>query len=455
MEQTMSAYDLNSNFTQTAADYNEKIALKSDITSVYTKTQVDNFRETINADYTAKLELKANEDETIKIYESPLEKRTVDHPFKAGTVNQLSLSSTFIDSVNAKEPEFITVSPILKNLNFESGKIELMLSSAFTDLVDTKTDENQVQTIVNAYAPYTFEAPLEINENRSTGERRLRMGASYSQDLLAKASVVSLTALANDINSRLAGQLTPEEILITSNSWPQVQITNTSDTDSPSEIAFNRQIKNQYFKSAMGVAGDLTRGAFWWAGGQDRININCQTGMIRMRNGLEVPSLKTDIIEGLSTTTVRIENNAVITGNVNIDGYTIVQGSFLVAGATTMNSNVQITGNLTASGTITASNSNPFWVAGKVSANGNAIITNKGRYECTTYKTGTGFYTIYPPTNKPFPDTNYIVQLTCQVDGSNATVRVVHGSLSTTSFQAMTYLAGQVADCIFHFSVLA
>jgi hypothetical protein len=346
MEQTVSAYDLNANFSQTI----EKIALKSDITSVYTKTQVDNFLETSNADYTAKLELKANEEDTIKIYESPLEKRTVDNPFNEGTVNQLSLSSTFIDSVIAKEPEFITVSPILKNLNTTSGKTELMLSSAFTDLVDTKTDEDQVQTIVNAYEPYTCEAPLELNEIRAMGERRLRMGASYSQDLLAKASVVSLTALTNDINSRLAGTLTPEKIEITSNSWSQVKINSTSDTENPSEIAFNRENRSQYLKSAMGVSGDLTRGAFWWAGGSDRININCETGVVKVRSGSEVQAMNTDIIKGLSSTTVRIEDNAVITGNVNIDGYAIVNGAFLVAGATT------IDGNLTVAGTMSASN---------------------------------------------------------------------------------------------------
>jgi hypothetical protein len=73
-------------------------------------------------------------------------------------------------------------------------------------------------------------------------------------------------------------------------------------------------------KSAMGVAGDITRGAFWWAGGEDRININCETGKVKIKNALETPALKADIIQGLSTTTLRIENNMVVSGNLTVNG---------------------------------------------------------------------------------------------------------------------------------------
>jgi hypothetical protein len=176
-----------------------------------------------------------------------------------------------------------------------------------TDVIDTKTDESQVQTIVNAYEPYTVEGPLEIFTINATGERILRMGVSYSQNLLAKASVASVSTLATSIDSRLAGILTPSKIDITSDTWSQIHILSNSETaEIPSEIGFNRQSKSQYLKSAMGVSGNLTRGAYWWVGGEDRININCETGLVKLKNGFEVQAMKTDIINGLSTTTVRI-----------------------------------------------------------------------------------------------------------------------------------------------------
>ena len=73
-----------------------------------------------------------------------------------------------------------------------------------------------------------------------------------------------------------------------------------------------------------------------WAGGTDRININCETGRVKINAALDTPVLYSNIMKGLlSTTTLRTEDNLVVTGNVTING------------------------------SLTARDSNPFWVAGK------------------------------------------------------------------------------------------
>jgi hypothetical protein len=265
-EQVLNAYEVNTNFTLTHADYNAKLALKSDITSVYTTTQVDDLLKTSD----------------IYLVEEPLEKLILDHPFQTGTIIQLGLSSNFKDLVNAKEPEFITVSPILKNLN-ESGKIELLLSSDFTDLINAKPSEEQVRTLVNAYDPYVLESPLEKGRNVITGEHELIMDMSYYESLNAKADKTALDLLEANTILRLDGYLTPNKIDILSDVYPQILIRSNTDATIPCEIAFNRQIKHEFLASAFGVSGNTTRGAYWWAGGEDRININCEPGIAKLQ----------------------------------------------------------------------------------------------------------------------------------------------------------------------------
>jgi hypothetical protein len=135
----------------------------------------------------------------------------------------------------------------------------------------------------------------------------------------------------------------------------------------------------------MGVAGDLTRGAFWWAGGEDRINIDCETGKVKIKNALETPALKADIIQGLSTTTLRIEDNVVITGNLTLQGDTV--GPLIMvdtikastADHLTIDESVLIGGGLTVIGTIEAENSNPFWVAGRFTGGSLSKLDSAGR----------------------------------------------------------------------------
>ena len=104
-------------------------------------------------------------------------------------------------------------------------------------------------------------------------------------------------------------------------------------------------------------------------------------------------------------------------------------------------------------GEIYATNLKPFWLAGKVSADG-GLITSRGRYAFTCAKIGVGRYTISPPTDNPFPMADYIVQLTCQVDLLTGYARVATGT-TTTGFTLTTYVGGTVADCAFYFTVVA
>ena len=95
----------------------------------------------------------------------------------------------------------------------------------------------------------------------------------------------------------------------------------------------------------------------------------------------------------------------------------------------------------------------PFWLAGKVSSDGVSIAT-QGRYAFTCAKIGAGRYTISPPTDRPLPNADYIVQLTCQVDLVSGHARVNTGS-KTTGFTITTYVGGSIVDCVFYFTVLA
>ena len=124
-----------------------------------------------------------------------------------------------------------------------------------------------------------------------------------------------------------------------------------------------------------------------------------------------------------------------------------------------MSENVYITrslaveSNIVCAGEIYASNLKPFWLAGKVSADG-GLITSRGRYAFACTKIDTGRYTISPPTDHPFLTPDYIVQLTCQLDLLNGSARVASGT-TTTGFTLTTYVGGTVADCAFYFTVVA
>jgi hypothetical protein len=333
-EQVLNAYEVNTNFTLTHKDYNTKLALKSDITSVYTTTQVDDLLKTSD----------------IYFVEAPLEKLILDHPFQAGTIIQLGLSSNFKDLVNAKEPEFITVSPMLNNLT-ESGKIELMLSSDFTDLVNAKPSEEQVRTLVSAYDPYVLECPLEKGRSLVTGEYVIIMDMSDGESLNAKADKAALNLLEANTILRLGGYLTPNKIYILSDVFPQMIIRNISEATVPCEIAFNRQINNEFLASAFGRSGNTTRGAYWWAGGTDRIRIDCETGSAKIKNGIEGPIMAADSIRATTAEEITVEDNMIITGN------------------------------LTVQGTMFAENSNPFWAAGRFSGGTLNKIVSSGIYD--------------------------------------------------------------------------
>jgi hypothetical protein len=113
---------------------------------------------------------------------------------------------------------------------------------------------------------------------------------------------------------------------------------------------------------------------------------------------------------------------------------------------------VTIPYNLIVNGDITAANSNPFWLAGKVAANGN-VLTTRGRYGFTCARNSAGNYTITTTTNA-FSDTNYIINITCQVDGGTAYARINVNAMTVSSFTIITYVNGVNTDVIFHFTAI-
>jgi hypothetical protein len=329
-----------------------------------------------------------------------------------------------------------------------------------TEQIDLKLDESQVQTMLDAYEPYTSESPISIFTARDTGARILKMDSTYSSNLLAKASVASVTALGtavfDEINTRLSGYLTPSKIEITSNFWSQVQINSTSDTTDPSEIGFSRENKSQFLKSAMGVSGDLTRGAFWWAGGEDRININCETGVVRLKNGIVVPIIKTDTIQCLTPESIlRIEDRLAVGGSVNFESYIGVNGVFAAFGDSAFSRNVTIAGNLTTTGTISASNSNPFWVAGVYDGFNMTRTATKGRYGYSVARAGGFAAGVYAITfDTPYNSANYVINLTNQSTGH---CKIWDSALPTVNgFHVVIFdTSNALANSVFHFSVIA
>ena len=109
--------------------------------------------------------------------------------------------------------------------------------------------------------------------------------------------------------------------------------------------------------------------------------------------------------------------------------------------------------NIVCAGELYASNLKPFWLAGKVGANG-GLITSRGRYAFASTRIGAGRYSISPPTDHPFLTPDYIVQLTCQVDLLTGYARVATGT-TTTGFTLTTHVGGSIADCVFYFTVVA
>ena len=97
------------------------------------------------------------------------------------------------------------------------------------------------------------------------------------------------------------------------------------------------------------MTGNTTQGAFWWAGGADRVNINCEAGNVRRSISLDTPALASDSIRGLTAEAITIEDN------------------------------VAITGNLTVNGNISASISNPFWAAGRFNGSTLNIVASSDR----------------------------------------------------------------------------
>ena len=66
------------------------------------------------------------------------------------TKKDVSTKTQADNLLNTKEGSFITMLPGIKNLKLQAGKIELMLADVFTFVVDDKRDATQVDTQINS-----------------------------------------------------------------------------------------------------------------------------------------------------------------------------------------------------------------------------------------------------------------------------------------------------------------
>ena len=121
----------------------------------------------------------------------------------------------------------------------------------------------------------------------------------------------------------------------------------------------------------------------------------------------------------------------------------------------TLQDDVNITGNLVVDGTITASNSKPFWVAGKVNGANLTTLSTMGRYGFTVSRAATfaaGVY--YIDFNTDYSNANYIISLTNEASGWCKVWDITRPTAA--GFYIVSYNASNVLqDSIFHFSVIA
>ena len=63
----------------------------------------------------------------------------------------------------------------------------------------------------------------------------------------------------------------------------------------------------------MGVSGNMERGAFRWAGGDNRLNTKCQAGVVNINDAITAHVIHTNVIRGSTAAEVTIQDNVVIT----------------------------------------------------------------------------------------------------------------------------------------------
>jgi hypothetical protein len=147
-------------------------------------------------------------------------------------------------------------------------------------------------------------------------------------------------------------------------------------------------------------------------------------GVVDVPWHITTQAVMADTLRARSADFINIDDNVVITGSLTVNGY-------VESGATV--------------------DHNPFWLAGKVASNGTRVST-RGRNQFTSVRNNIGNYTI--STTDAFSDTNYIINLSCQVDGAYAVARMNVNAMTTTAFTVITYVNGTIGDVIFHFTAI-
>jgi hypothetical protein len=386
-----------------------QIISKADKEAVYDKTEIDTLLAELSLSATDSIDAKASS-------------TYVDEELAKKANDETTYSKTQIDSFFIRNDPYLVQAPLQKvfvaDPSRETGnKVELRVD--FSDL-----------TVPITIRSLDGEIRQVFREFESTIYGGLTVGDSLmvTNHIYADSGSLVLTELTaynkTEINAQRAGILTPSKIEITSNATSQIQINSPADTTDPSEIGFYRQSKNQFLKTAMGVSGGTARGAFWWAGGADRININCETGIVRIKDAIESPTIHMNVIRGLTASEITIQENVVINGNLTVNGGT-------------------------------SSDWNQFWVVGKAHGNTLGTMASKGRYSFTWTRNAqynVGVY--YIEFDTPYAHADDIINATneqtghCKVwDAAKPTANGFHVVTSNINNSS--------SNGVFHFSVIA
>jgi hypothetical protein len=304
--QSYSEEEVNDMFNQTLSHLTDALALKANAVETYARGTIDHNIAALRTGTATKLGLNYNKDEVFNTYEiHDMFSQTLTSftdslaTLQTDTDTKLGLKHNKVEVFNTYEFNDMFTQTITALADGLATKANV---SALTDGLATKANVSgvytttQVDNLLIANNPYLVQEPLQrvvvIDPSRAGTKLKLRIDFANIPELSVSDNIYSngnllLTDLTaynkTEINAQRAGILSPSKVDIITDAWGQISIKSNSDTANlPSDITLNRQIKKQFLVSAMGVSGDTARGAYWWAGGTDRININCETGIVNV-----------------------------------------------------------------------------------------------------------------------------------------------------------------------------
>jgi osmotically-inducible protein OsmY len=409
-------------------EVNTALNLKANSADVYTKAE-DNANLLAIGDalndkaektvMTTALNLKANSADVYTKTEVDLTTVSI------GTaLNNRAVKTEVADSLNLKENKYTVIDPLEKVINLSDGQFQLRLSDAY--LSGNLTAAN---VYTKAEMDTTFAAV-----SASLGQKALLTDVNLQNEFRIYSSSQS-NALTIKTNAYDGFKLTFDPDVMTS--------CLTMNNCQGSGGGFRAVAAQEGLEASVGLYkhSDLraTEAGDYWVSGLNswaRIGYTIGTtvtgaclnisddGVVEVPFYITTQEVMVDTLRARTAEFITIDDNVTITGSLTVNGY-------VESGATV--------------------DHNPFWLAGKVASNGTRLST-RGRNQFTSVRNSAGNYTI--STTDAFSDTNYIINITCQVDGGTAYARININAMTTSAFTIITYVNGTTTDVIFHFTAI-